>query len=101
MRTGSTNECSFAQRVGDHRFLIRAWPDGCVVFDRLSGDTHALDPLTARVFVFSIEAGVAELPHGIRQHFPALTENECEEAVTRARSCLADLGLLARSSSRE
>lgn len=38
--------------IGDmtnERFAIHDWDDGCVVFDRLSGDTHALDPLAAEL----------------------------------------------------
>ena len=31
------------------RWLLREWDDGCVVFDRLTGDTHALDPLSAEL----------------------------------------------------
>jgi PqqD family protein of HPr-rel-A system len=33
------------------RFLVRQWLDGCAIFDRRSGDTHALDPLTAAMFM--------------------------------------------------
>jgi len=32
------------------QFLIRTWPDGSVVFNCLTGDTHALDPMTYRAF---------------------------------------------------
>lgn len=38
------------------RWLSHEWDDGCVLFDRTSGDTHALDPLCAEVLGF-IEAG--------------------------------------------
>lgn len=33
------------------RFLFRQWRDGTVVFDRQFGDTHALDPTAAAVFM--------------------------------------------------
>ena len=32
------------------RFLILNWDDGCTVYDRRYGDTHALNSLTAAVF---------------------------------------------------
>jgi hypothetical protein len=28
----------------DDEFLVRRWADGCVLFDRLLGSTHALQP---------------------------------------------------------
>lgn len=31
------------------RWLSHEWDDGCVLFDRASGDTHALDALCAEV----------------------------------------------------
>ena len=33
-----------------HWFSIRRWPDGVVVFNRMTGDTHALDPITYAAF---------------------------------------------------
>ncbi len=33
------------------RFLVKQWADGSVVFDRQLGDTHALDPVAAAVFL--------------------------------------------------
>ncbi|WP_341675841.1 HPr-rel-A system PqqD family peptide chaperone [Niveibacterium sp. SC-1] len=33
----------------DQRWLHRSWPDGMVVFDRQTGDTHALDALTSEL----------------------------------------------------
>ena len=41
------------------RWLSHEWDDGCVLFDRSSGDTHALDPLCAEVLDL-IEAGCAD-----------------------------------------
>jgi PqqD family protein of HPr-rel-A system len=41
------------------RWLSHEWDDGCVLFDRSSGDTHALDPLCAEVLGL-IEAGCAD-----------------------------------------
>ena len=32
------------------RFLLREWDDGCVIFDRRFGNTHALNSVTAEVF---------------------------------------------------
>ncbi len=32
------------------RFLVRKWADGCVIFDRQSGNTHALDLITFAAF---------------------------------------------------
>jgi len=36
----------------DDRFLVTQWSDGCVVFDRQFGETHALDPAAAATFLF-------------------------------------------------
>jgi len=41
------------------RWLSHEWDDGCVLFDRSSGDTHALDPLCAEVLGL-IETGCAD-----------------------------------------
>jgi len=38
------------ERADPQRFLIRRWPEGLVVFDRLLGDTHAMGEPTASLF---------------------------------------------------
>jgi len=38
------------ERADSQRFLIRRWPEGLVVFDRLLGDTHAMGEPTASLF---------------------------------------------------
>lgn len=45
----SAKHCQFI--VKDSRFLVKQWLDGSVVFDRQFGDTHALDPAAAVVFL--------------------------------------------------
>ena len=44
------------QQRGTARFLLREWADGCVVFDRRFGNTHALDSDTAEVFTALLAA---------------------------------------------
>lgn len=38
------------QQQVSERFLLREWDDGCVIFDRRFGNTHALNSVTAEVF---------------------------------------------------
>ena len=38
------------QQQASERFLLREWDDGCVIFDRRFGNTHALNSVTAEVF---------------------------------------------------
>jgi len=45
--------------MDSRRWLSHEWDDGCVLFDRSSGDTHALDPLCAEVLGL-IETGCAD-----------------------------------------
>lgn len=88
-------ECVPAERRVNRRFMLRSFADGCVVFDGRSGDTHALDPLAARVFVSSVAVDIVDLPEAIAQALSPLTRIEWDEAAAQARERLEGLGLLA------
>lgn len=44
-----------ASGLGD-RWMLREWDDGCVVYDRRSGDTHALDALSTELLALPPDA---------------------------------------------
>lgn len=80
-----------------HRFLVRRWPDGCVVFDRQSGSTHALDLLTFAAFEATQDSdnGRAAVAAVCQSHFPL---GSADEMVSIARECcerLEKCGLIA------
>ena len=52
------------QQQASGRFLLRDWDDGCVVFDRRFGNTHALNSITAEVFK-ALLAAPDEAPHQV------------------------------------
>lgn len=53
-----------------NRFLVWQWVDGCVVFDRESGNTHAFGPQMAGAFLAAHRS--AQSPAQIEQAFNAL-----------------------------
>ena len=77
------------------RFSVRSFDDGVVVFDRLSGDTHALDPTHSQVFAGSHE-GLDDRMLGERllARHPQLDAAQLREMLARVRDELALLGLL-------
>ncbi len=73
------------------RFLFRVWSDGCVVFDRQSGDTHALDPIAGRMFLAGF-VGVTTENQILRSHRDdELGDFPKKDKEARAR--LTELGL--------
>lgn len=79
------------------RFLVRQWADGCVIFDRLSGNTHALDLLTFDVLeaLQDGDNGRASVNAACHSHFP---QSSADELDCIARECcerLEKCGLIA------
>jgi PqqD family protein of HPr-rel-A system len=80
----------------EQRFLFRRWLDGCVVFDRQLGDTHALDPTAAALF-FSLQdgnAGSSSLTEVIAPQYPDSTIEELALRVDSTVAHLRSLGLV-------
>ncbi len=73
------------------RFVFHAWVDGCVVFDLVSGDTHALDPLAAQLFL----AGMGRDEMAQVVHFPRSETSNVEwgQRIEEACGRLNALGL--------
>jgi PqqD family protein of HPr-rel-A system len=80
----------------EQRLVVRWWQDGCVVFDRFSGDTHALDRLTARVFAQTRRGPPqpAELSLLLSSEFPGVSALELEQRVNEALKKLRVLDLI-------
>lgn len=68
------------------RYLFHVWDDGCVVFDPRTGDTHALDPDSALIFLLGVGADASLIA---RLGFRTLDE----DAAAAARGRLAALAL--------
>lgn len=78
------------------RFLVTQWVDGCVVFDRQFGDTHALDPAVAAIF-FCVEDGEwdrAALISKYASFYPEMSNQFIESQFDGALVHLETLGLV-------
>lgn len=80
-----------------HRFLVRQWADGSVVFDRQNGNTHALDPLTFDVLEAlkdgdNDRASVNAVCHS---HFPLSSADELDSIARECCERLEKCGLIA------
>lgn len=86
------------QQRGGERFLLRDWDDGCVVFDRRFGNTHALDSATAEVFMALLAATDDDLQRVVeRLSFSAPGEAPKDRAaIEQALARLAAHQLTAR-----
>lgn len=73
------------------QFKVKVWPDGCIVFDLNTGDTHVLDAVSAAVFlkaigqcadsVISGNAGILNLPPMSSAEFDMATCHSNEQLV--------------------
>lgn len=82
--------------IDGNRYLVRSWTDGCIVFDRKFGDTHALDPTVAAIFS-AVESGntcFSGLKEAIKLQGPNTALNELENRVRSALDHLKRLGLV-------
>jgi hypothetical protein len=79
-----------ARHDSDGRFAYHVWPDGCAVFDRLSGNTHLLDVFSAWQFL-----SIPGTPSSIREvlKLPELLPDQLTSAFEDARERLAKLQL--------
>lgn len=82
--------------VGDGRFLVRHWVDGCVLFDLQSGDTHALDPLSCSMFLSFDSENIDKSPHIERMLvlYPNLAGSDIESQYDHALQHLTNLNLV-------
>lgn len=81
---------SSARPDSDERFAYHVWPDGCAVFDRLSGNTHLLDVFSAWQFL-----SVHGVPSSVRAVLvlPELPTERLTSAFEDARERLSKLQL--------
>ena len=78
------------------RFLVTQWVDGCVVFDRQFGDTHALDPAVAAIFL-CIENGERDRSALIAKNasfYPEISNQFIESQLDGTLVHLEALGLV-------
>ena len=81
---------------GSNRFLVRRWADGYVIFDRHTGDTHALDPLTFDV-LDTLQDGdndSASVNAACHSHFPQSSADELESIARDCCERLEQCGLI-------
>lgn len=81
------------------RFLTHEWPDGCAVFDLVTGDTHILDVVAGLLFRVALDGrsapdGMRELREAVRAQLPGLSPPEIEARLREARERLRQAGLL-------
>lgn len=85
-----------------NRFLVRRWPDGCVVFDTGTGNTHALDVLTFTAFD-AIQRGdnaQAAARAACHSQFPMSSADESESMARECYERLEKCGLIPVESDR-
>ncbi len=78
------------------RFLLMSWPDGSVVFDRNTGDTHAFDSYTYALFN-SLQSGISAMPmlfEQVQAGFPEIPLSELKSRFGLALDQLQKLGFL-------
>lgn len=65
---------------------VRAWDDGAVAWNSVSGDTHAVDPLTAEVLSASRLQGVSDeqLPQYLAQRLALPLDETLQHAILGA-----------------
>lgn len=80
----------------DDRFLVTHWRDGCAVFDRQFGDTHALDPAAAATFLFMAHGGHdrSSLMAKVATVCPEIPGQDMADRVEGVRQHLERLGLV-------
>lgn len=78
------------------RWLQHDWADGAVVYDRQTGDTHALDPLAAELFQLHAEqrSDPASACDAIATLLQQTVDAPLREAVQEAFSRLRQLELI-------
>ncbi|MBT9492405.1 MAG: HPr-rel-A system PqqD family peptide chaperone [Paucibacter sp.] len=77
--------------------MISNWDDGCTIYDRRYGDTHALNALTAAVFGLLLAEPDIDLPSVSAQlaaEFPELLEPELSNTVAAAYQQLVSCRLV-------
>lgn len=77
------------------RFLVRKWPDGSVVFNNMSGDTHALDALTYAAFEATegSDEPAAAVLDTCQSHYPSRSADELESMAQACCERLETCGL--------
>ena len=65
-------------RFGE-RFLVHQWTDGCAVFDRQTGDTHALDSLACTAFATAQDG--ASLRESVQQLAPSFYPDKAADEL--------------------
>jgi PqqD family protein of HPr-rel-A system len=82
------------------RFLVRQWQDGCVVFDRNTGNTHALDLLTFAMLeaVDRHDKDKDAMITACHSYFPLSSANELESMVQACYERLEKCGLITTQS---
>jgi hypothetical protein len=65
---------------------VRAWDEGAVAWNAVTGDTHAIDPLTAEVLTASRLQGISDalLPEHLAQRLALPLDETLEHAILGA-----------------
>jgi len=71
------------------RWLIREWDDGCVLFDRQTGDTHALDPLSTEVL--KLDSAIRREPLLVSQRLAAQLGIDDQQLLPGIKAALEQL----------
>ncbi|MCB2005024.1 MAG: HPr-rel-A system PqqD family peptide chaperone [Rhodoferax sp.] len=81
---------------GPQRFLVRQWADGCVIFDRQSGNTHALDPMTFAVLeaIQASDNDPASVNAACHSYFPQSSADELDSIARECCERLEKCGLI-------
>lgn len=75
------------------RWRVRQWEEGAVAYHLPTGDTHALDLLTAQVLGALIEGvGSQALVQALAQHLGVLADEHFTQAVCASVQVLTELG---------
>ena len=79
----------------DDRFLLKKCTDGSLVFDRHSGDTHALDPETSAIFLELISGNQyrPSLTAKLSSFYPDNADFDAESQLDKVLEHLERLGL--------
>lgn len=75
-------------------FRGSAWPDGAVVYDAASGDTHQLSPLAYQILTLIQEAPATQEALAARVTPASLGENDVGAALAAIVLNLHELGLI-------
>lgn len=86
--------------LGADRSLIRVWDEAAIAFNRLSGQTHLLNPVAAEALLLILDKGQStdELSHALAESIGEEPSAELRQRIGAFVDELAELGLIAEAS---